>query len=140
LSRREISWTIQQLRRLALSFGFRLKRRKETVAHASRRMVATQLVVNTKLSLPTQKRSQIRAAVHSYAAAVVTNDQPSDAYFHRVSGQLAYLAQHHPDEGGLLREELRQARKIDLKRKSRSRGTRGNWYTRSAETEDGKSQ
>jgi hypothetical protein len=41
LSRSEISWVIQKLRHMTESFGFRLKRKKQTIAHASSRMVAT---------------------------------------------------------------------------------------------------
>ncbi|MBZ5632613.1 MAG: reverse transcriptase family protein [Acidobacteriia bacterium] len=107
LSRGEISWVIRKLRHIATSFGFRLKRKKETVAHASRRMVATKLVVNVKLSLPAEQRSQIRATVNSI---VSSTDAIGDKDFNHASGQVGYLSQYHPEEGKALREQLRYAR------------------------------
>jgi len=109
LSRSEISWVIRKLRHMTRSFGFRLKRKKETVAHASSRMIATQLVVNVKLALPTERRAKIRAAVNSCVASA--SERPvSDTAFNRISGQLAHLTQFHPAEGRTLREKLRRAR------------------------------
>jgi retron-type reverse transcriptase len=111
LSRSDISWVIQKLRHMTESFGFRMKRKKETIARAGSRMVATKLVVNVKLSLPTEQRSQIRAAVNSCVASQAKSSRLSDKAFNRISGQLAYLTQHHPVEGKALREELRNARR-----------------------------
>jgi hypothetical protein len=109
-----MSRVIRQVRHLAGAIGFRLKRKKETIAHNSKRMIATQLVVNAKLSLTNEKRSRIRAAVHSYASAAASTEAPSDRTYNRVSGQLAYLSQHHPSEGAELREQLRKARRREL--------------------------
>jgi len=114
LSRGEISWVIRKLRHMTESFGFRLRRKKETIAHASARMVATKLVVNVKLSLPSERRSQIRAAVNSCVASKAKIDRPSDKAFNRVSGQLAYLTQYHSAEGKSLREVLRNAQRRRL--------------------------
>jgi retron-type reverse transcriptase len=111
LSRSEISWVIQKLRHMAKSFGFRLKRKKESVAHASSRMVATQLVVNVKLSLPTERRAKIRAAVNCCVASEVNDCPVPDKALNRVSGQLAHLTQFHPAEGKALREKLRIVRR-----------------------------
>jgi retron-type reverse transcriptase len=107
LSQGEIGWVIRKLRHMTESFGFRLKRKKETIARASSRMVATKLVINVRLSLPAERRSQIRAAVNSCVASESKSGCVSDKTFNRASGQLAYLAQYHPAEGKALRQALR---------------------------------
>jgi retron-type reverse transcriptase len=115
LSQRQIRWVIQKVRRMTESFGFRLKVKKETIAHASSRMVATKLVVNVKLSLSTEQRSQIRAAVNSCVSSAGKSGHVSDKALNRVSGQLAYLTQYHPAEGRTLREELRNLRRKPIR-------------------------
>jgi len=107
LSADKISWVIQNLHSLTYPLGFTLKRKKETIAHAGDRMISTKLVVNKKLSLPAERRSQIRAAVNSYVGNPIT---VSKRDFKRVVGQVAYLTQHHPVQGSALRNQLRHAR------------------------------
>jgi len=120
----EVTRVIRQVRYLAASLGFRIKRKKETIAHSNERMVATKLVVNAKLSLTTAQRARIRAAVHACVKASLSSQPLSDRVYNRASGQLAYLAQHHPTEGTDLREQLRKARRRELKRRSRAGGGR----------------
>jgi hypothetical protein len=98
----EVTWVIRQVRYLAASLGFRIKRKKETITRSNERMVATKLVVNAKLSLTDDQRSRIRAAVHACIKASLASQPLSDRVYNRASGQLAYLAQHHPTEGAYL--------------------------------------
>ena len=87
--------------------GLRLNDKQE-IARAGDRKMATKLVVNAKTALPAQKRSAIRAAVAHLRmkpdSARVTPAYAQD--YHRVSGQVAYLQQHHPNEAARLRETL----------------------------------
>lgn len=93
--------------------GLRLNNKQE-IARAGDRKVATKLVVNVKTALPSEKRSAIRAAVArlrmrpdaARSAPIYAKD------YHRVSGQVAYLRQHHPHEAEQLREMLASLRPI----------------------------
>jgi hypothetical protein len=74
-------------------------------------MITTQLVVNTKTSLPSEERSSIRAAV---ARAVKTPpmERGTARYqreYRRTLGRIAYLKQHHPGEATALFDELHHA-------------------------------
>jgi hypothetical protein len=73
-------------------------------------MVATKLVVNAKVALPSEQRSKIRAAVNRYQPAQ-TKRASLDQDFNSVSGHVSYLTKHHASEGEALRERLNAARK-----------------------------
>ena len=117
LSRDETAWVIRMVRALAESQGFRLKREKETVADASKRMVATKLVVNVRVAVPSEERSKIRAAVKS-CEALEHGDLATNA-LNKVSGKLSYLGQYHPVESKSLREALNATRERHKRSKRR---------------------
>ncbi len=106
----EINWVITKLRAMAEAFGFRLKQQKETIAPANTRMVATKLLVNVRPALPSERRSNIRAAVKACEVSAFRGTVVPDKVFNQVSGQLAYLTQYHPNEGKALRQRLRATR------------------------------
>lgn len=109
LSRDETQWVIKKVRALAESQGFRLKRGKETVADAGKRMIATKLVVNVRVALPSEERSKIRAAVKSCES--LKRGESAEKTVNKVSGKLSYLGQYHPSESKALRESLNSVRK-----------------------------
>jgi len=109
LSSQETDWVIQKVRALAESQGFRLKSGKETIANASKRMVATKLVVNVRVALPSEERSKIRAALKSCES--LTRGESFEKTLNKVSGKLSYLGQYHPAESRALRESLKPVRK-----------------------------
>ena len=109
LSRDETEWVIRKVRALAESQGFRLKCSKETVSDAGTRMIATKLVVNVRVALPSEERSKIRAAVKSCES--LRRGGSADNIFNKVSGKLSYLGQYHPSESKALRESLNSTRK-----------------------------
>lgn len=113
LSRNEAAWVIRKIRALAESQGFRLKKGKETVAGAGERMVATKLVVNVRVALPSEERSNIRAAVK--ACESLKQGEGAVGVLNKASGNLSYLGQFHPSESKQLRAELNSARKRLLK-------------------------
>jgi hypothetical protein len=112
LSAFEKTRCIEAIRNMCQRKGLKLKRQKQTIAHAGSRMVTTKLVVNVKTSLPKERRSSIRAAV---AGILETHDGvgETNAYqkrYRRVSGQVSYLKQHHPSEAAQLQSALREVR------------------------------
>jgi hypothetical protein len=110
-----ITYCITALRTMCQRKGLQLKRQKQTITHAWKRMVATKLVVNTKTSLPAEQRSAIRAAVEALTATPPVN-RTGKAYarqYGRTAGQVSYLKQHHPAEAEQLRTRLRKARPGD---------------------------
>jgi retron-type reverse transcriptase len=103
LSRGEVKWTITKIRAMVGTLGFKLKQGKETIADSGSRMIATKLVVNVRVALPSQRRSKIRAAVKAFEASTRANGGTvDDKTLNRVSGQLSYLTQYHPAEGKAL--------------------------------------
>ena len=100
---------ITRLHAMARRKGLRLHGGKQTIARAGERLVTTKLVVNVKTALPAELRSAIRASVGRLGripkAARMNHRYKRD--YHSVSGKVAYLQQHHPNEGGQLREVLR---------------------------------
>jgi retron-type reverse transcriptase len=112
LPRAELSTIIGAIRELCRTKGLRLQRRKQTIARAGNRMITTELVVNTKTSLPPKKRSSIRAAVAGILKAPPQQRQ-TNAYgrkYRRTAGQVAYLKQHHPSEAASLLAALHTAK------------------------------
>ncbi len=109
LSRYETEWVVTKVRALAESQGFPLKRGKETIADAGKRMVATKLVVNVRVALPSEERSKIRAAVKS--CEFLKRGKSSEKAVNKVSGKLSYLGQYHKSESNALRESLNAVRK-----------------------------
>lgn len=91
--------------------GLKPKRAKHETFSRSERMVATKLVVNTKVSLPPSKRAQIRAAVHHLeiesAASGHLGLLPSLA---SVSVQVGQLNRFHPSQAAPLKLRLRTLR------------------------------
>ena len=120
MSRDERAWVIKKLRGLTASQGFRLKPGKETIAGAETRMVATKLVVNVRVAVPSEERSKIRAAVKSCACLLAAEDCNSAKIFNRVSGKLAYLGQYHSSESDRHRATLRPLRKHLLESSQKS--------------------
>lgn len=91
--------------------GLKPKRSKHETYSRSTRMVTTKLVVNRKASLPQQKRSQARAAVHHLeiesAAAGHLNDLPLLA---SVSVQVGQMNRFHPTQAAPLKARLKDLR------------------------------
>lgn len=93
--------------------GLKPKRAKHETYSRSTRMVTTKLVVNKKASLPQQKRSQIRAAVHHLETESVAvghlDDLPRLA---SVSVQVGQMNRFHPTQAKALRARLKDLRAI----------------------------
>ena len=109
ISQDERAWVIKKVRALVSSQCFNLKPGKETVAGAGDRMVATKLVVNVRVALPSEARSNIRAAVKS--CGTLKKGEAGQRALNQVSGKVSYLTQYHSSEGKALREKLNLARK-----------------------------
>jgi hypothetical protein len=85
---------------------------KQDISRAGDRKMATKLIVNAKTALPAERRSAIRAAVAQLSRRPVSA-RSTVAYahdYHRISGQVAYLQQHHSNEAAQLREVLTRLR------------------------------
>jgi len=103
----EITRLIEALHAMVRRKGLRFNH-KQDIARAGDRKVATKLIVNAKTGLPVEKRSAIRAAVAQLRRRPQTA-RSTPAYardYYRISGQVAYLQQHHPNEGARHREVL----------------------------------
>jgi len=110
LSFKQVSWLIRQLHAMGKRCGLRLKRRKQTIAYSNEPMIATKLLVNTKVSPPKKVRAETRASVHSYLMSLNSRKGwIADQTFNKVSGKLSYLTQYHSVEGIAMRSELRVA-------------------------------
>jgi retron-type reverse transcriptase len=115
LSFKQISWLIRRLHAMGKRCGLRLKRKKQTIAYADEPMIATKLIVNSKVSLPRQSRGEIRASVHGYLTWLKQEEEwRPGSEFDRVSGRLSYFTQHHRAEGTAMRMKLRM--EIDKKK------------------------
>jgi hypothetical protein len=109
MSAETTAYIIDQLHALVRRKGLALNSKKQSVARASQRQVATKLVVNRKTSLPSEQRSSIRGAVRALrkTPAVAFGTQRYGRTYRRVSGLVTYLSQHHPAEAAHLRTILR---------------------------------
>ena len=116
LSFRELTWVIRNLHGMGRRLGLRLKRKKQTIAFAREAMIATKLLVNTRVSLPQKVRSQTRAILNGYLEWLQSQDRwiPEER-FNEISGKLSYLKQHHSAEAEELRSKLKAA--VTLKKK-----------------------
>ncbi len=96
----ELTGVITDIHAMVRRKGLRLND-KQDIARAGDRKVATKLVVNAKTALTKEKRSAIRAAVGnlSVASESVRSTPVYHRTYSRISGQVAYLTQHHPGEG-----------------------------------------
>jgi hypothetical protein len=66
-------------------------------------MLATKLVVNVRVAVPSEERSKIRAAVKAYESVAKSGSAGADKVFNKVSGKLSYLGQYHDSESKALR-------------------------------------
>ena len=107
LTTEETTALIEALHAMVRRKGLRFNN-KQDIARAGDRKMATKLIVNAKTALPAERRSAIRAAVAQLRRRPVSaRSTPAYAHdYHRISGQVAYLQQHHPNEGAQLREVL----------------------------------
>jgi hypothetical protein len=117
LTTQETTWLIEALHAMVRRKGLQFNN-KQDIARAADRKVATKLVVNAKTSLSMQKRSAIRAAVEQLRRRPgYTRSTEDYAHAHRhVSGQVAYMQQHHPNEAARLRRALTALRPADRPR------------------------
>lgn len=103
--------------------GLKPKRSKHETYSRSTRMVTTKLVVNKKASLPQQKRSQIRAAVHHLeiesAAAGHLDNLPR---LGSVSVQVGQMNRFHPTQAEALKARLKDLRAVRSEVNSRGPG------------------
>ena len=109
----ETTGLIEALHAMVRRKGLRFNN-KQDIARAGDRKVATKLIVNAKTALPAKRRSAIRAAVAQMRRRP-QSARSTVAYahdYHRISGQVAYLQQHNPNEGARLREVLSGLRSL----------------------------
>jgi hypothetical protein len=94
--------------------GLHVKRRKHRIDTAGERITTTNLIVNTRVSLPKEERSAIRSLVHGFCKEVEESSQGSSVRlmhsFNRVSGKVGKLKRFHANEAAPLRNQLRHAR------------------------------
>src|ERR1019366_5356036 len=60
LTSKQIAYVIDELHKMVRRKSLQLNTRKQTIARANERQIATKLVVNQKTSLPSERRSSIR--------------------------------------------------------------------------------
>lgn len=98
---------------MLIRFGLRPKRAKHEVQTARRRMTATKLLNNTKVSQPKEKRQAVRAAVFQLEqrAAFGERDEGLAKELARVSCRVGMLATYHPGEAALLKVRLKALRR-----------------------------
>ena len=109
MTHQEMSYIVTQLHAMVRKKGLRLNPKKQTIARASQRQVATKLVVNEKTALTPKRRSEVRSEVRALQQlpATATTTQRYGKQYRQASGKVAYLRQHHPAEGAQLRAILR---------------------------------
>ena len=117
LTHEQMSYVMTRLQAMVRRKGLRLhsSRKKKSMARANQQQVTTKLVVNRKTSLPHDRRSATRAAVHALRR-VPMNLRATATYlkkFRHASGLVSYLQQHHQTEGEQLRALLRDLRPQD---------------------------
>lgn len=98
---------------MLIRFGLRPKRSKHDVQTSRRRMTATKLLSNTKVSQPKEKRQAVRAAVFQLEqrAAFGDRDEGLAKELARVSCRVGVLATYHPGEAALLKARLKTLRR-----------------------------
>ncbi|HWC98450.1 MAG TPA: reverse transcriptase family protein [Candidatus Sulfopaludibacter sp.] len=104
-----MSYIITQLHAMVRKKNLRLNPKKQTIAQANQRQVATKLVVNEKTALAPNQRSEIRSEVRALQQlpATATTTQRYGKQYRQASGKVSYLKQHHPTEAAQLRAILR---------------------------------
>jgi retron-type reverse transcriptase len=94
------------------SEGLKAKRKKHETHTPSRRMLTTKLVVNKKVSLPDEKRSNLRAAV--FQVEELSRDgllgPESLKLLSSVSSKIGQMKRLHPTQGASLQKRLRAVR------------------------------
>ena len=115
LSAAETTDIISDLHAMVRRKGLRLND-KQDIARSGDRKVATKLVVNAKTALTKQQRSAIRADVGNLSSAPesVRSTPVYQKTYCKISGRVAYLKQHHPQEAAKLREVLASVRPIKI--------------------------
>jgi hypothetical protein len=92
--------------------GLKPKRAKHETFRSSEPMIATKLVVNAKTSLPSKKRSNIRAAVKRLEVeSDAAQHQGPLPNLNRIAGQIGQMARHHPKQAAALKGRLDVLRK-----------------------------
>ena len=92
--------------------GLAAKREKHEIHPATRRMVATKLVINRKASLTPQRRANARVAifqVEQLAASDAPTQQVLEA-MHRAANRLGLLGRFHPNLAAPLKARLEKVR------------------------------
>lgn len=113
LNSREKSAIITAVYRMLHTAGVKPKRQKHEVNTARSRITTTKLVHNARVSLPSEVRQRVRAAVHQLEGRVAfgLNDADLQKELASVSSRVGRLNSFHPAEGGLLKIRLKHIRK-----------------------------
>ena len=88
------------IQRIIEDEGFKVKVEKTHTMHAGERQVVTQLVVNSKLNLPKERRQEIRRNALAFRAR--DSRQRQDAA--SIRGQISWLSQINPTLGSRVRK------------------------------------
>ena len=117
LTGNEISEVVRQIAGMCSPLGFRLKRSKHNLTTSGNRMSTTGLMVNRRVSLPKEIRSQTRSLVHQCECLANRSKAMKQTPYFAVewthaSGKVALLCRLHPTEGNLLRERLRAIKSV----------------------------
>lgn len=92
--------------------GLSAKRNKHEIFSATEPMIATKLIVNRKPSLPSKKRSQVRAQVRQLEQSFAATQAP-EKLIHladKASQRVGQLGRFHPNEASKLRNRIKAVR------------------------------
>lgn len=114
LSKDEQSDVIAQVYGLLRKEGLSAGRGKHQVFTATKPMIATKLVVNRKPSLPTKKRSAVRAEVFQLEQLAANGDFSADVLERSVKAaqSVGQLSRFHSAEAGALRVRVSAVRSL----------------------------
>jgi len=116
LTNSEISHVVERIAGMCKAKRLKLKRSKYQIIRAGSRMVATKLVVNERVALPTEERSNIRWLTLKLArSSSDLRRRRSESYteeYHSISGRLGTLKRFHLDEATKLRTILREVKPL----------------------------
>lgn len=113
LSTSEQTQIVSAVYGMLLKRGLKPKRTKHEVNCAHRRMTTTKLVNNTRVSLPSERRHGVRAAVYQLETRVAFGEHDADLQkeLARVSCRVGLLGSLHPEEAAPLKARVKAMRK-----------------------------
>jgi hypothetical protein len=127
LSTKEKSAIIKAVYSMLHTAGVKPKRQKHEVHTARSRITTTKLVNNARVSLPSEVRQRVRAAVHQLEGRVAFGeyDDALQKQLASVSSRVGRLNSFHPAEGALLKIRLKHIRQKIEEISSRGRSAQG---------------